>query len=552
MIPFNPRASGEPFEMKPITPITRQDVLKSFFSKSLISVGVLCIGLTGCLALNAADDTTERHKNIIRQKRDVLQQDLQAQKKREIVTYVDKIWLGDTPRPFTNSRRQLPIKILGEKQVTLVTALPVDLKEVSKKIHIISGIKVEVEGNSAPPLASALQQSRQKIRYDGDLEGLLNVVADSFNAHWIYNDVSDTIYFTQMVTRIFDFYAPPNMISVSSSVSSGGGGGEGGEGGEGGGGGGGAGSISYSQSSSFDEWEDIQAAITNILPQNSRISLSKSTGKITITTSPRVMERVAEIIRKRNEYFTKQIHLGVQVLEFTVTGTDAFGVNLRNFNLGAFLQVALRNTLGFDVFSLATGNLGLPDNANSFTYTPRGGAANSSAVISALSTYGKVSILTTADTRTRNGKPTPIQSTSTRGFLESVQTTTADDGTQTTNFTPGSITTGFFMNVRPRVLDRERVQVDMSVAINTLNRIVSFGSGDTAVQQPDTSTQSFTQETIIPNKSTLIISGFERASNEVDRGGSGHPDNFLLGGRRTADIRRSMIIILITPTIVKS
>ena len=538
--------------MKPITPITRQDVLKSFFSKSLISVGVLCIGLTGCLALNAADDTTERHKNIIRQKRDVLQQDLQAQKKREIVTYVDKIWLGDTPRPFTNSRRQLPIKILGEKQVTLVTALPVDLKEVSKKIHIISGIKVEVEGNSAPPLASALQQSRQKIRYDGDLQGLLNVVADSFNAHWVYNDVSDTIYFTQMVTRIFDFYAPPNMISVSSSVSSGGGGGEGGEGGEGGGGGGGAGSISYSQSSSFDEWEDIQAAITNILPQNSRISLSKSTGKITITTSPRVMERVAEIIRKRNEYFTKQIHLGVQVLEFTVTGTDAFGVNLRNFNLGAFLQVALRNTLGFDVFSLATGNLGLPDNANSFTYTPRGGAANSSAVISALSTYGKVSILTTADTRTRNGKPTPIQSTSTRGFLESVQTTTADDGTQTTNFTPGSITTGFFMNVRPRVLDRERVQVDMSVAINTLNRIVSFGSGDTAVQQPDTSTQSFTQETIIPNKSTLIISGFERASNEVDRGGSGHPDNFLLGGRRTADIRRSMIIILITPTIVKS
>ena len=541
---------------------------KTLLCASVLKTGamVALLASASCMAFREAEDRILRNKNLIKQHNDGLQAELEENKdkSRQIVRYENAIWIGDTARAFRNSTRPLPSKILDQRQVTLVTALPVDLQTAAYKIKEVTGLKVYVEQERTQAASIAVSPPSHKILYDGDLRGLLNAVAHAFDAHWIYDGGEDTITFTRFITKTFDFYAPPNTISTSAAVSSGGGGGGGdgaaADGGDGGGGGGGSASISFDQSASLNEWEDIQAAIQNLLPANSNISLSPSIGKITVTTTPAVMRKVAAIIKERNDYFTEQIHLGVQIIEFTLNSEDNYGLNLENLNAAEIImKIFDLSGIGLTSFSLATGALIEGGTAaNTITYqgsgqgTDAGGTRDS--FISALSTYGNVGILTTADTRTRNGKPTPIQSTQTRAYLASVQTTVQGDqaGTQVTNYTPGEVTTGIFMTLRPRILDRERVQVDISLNIDTFLSIESFGTGENAVQQPETATQSFMQETIIPNGHTFIMAGFERKTDRTDRRGTGHPDNIILGGQRFGRTERSMVIILVTPTIIKS
>ncbi len=517
------------------------------------------LAMPACVATEYAEDTIEKHKDLTLLKRQELLEELDSYKKRKISTYADRIWIGDAPRLLKNSTRPLPDSIRAARDFTLITAVPVDLTTITRKLSELTGISTVPELDAATPQGQMVQAS---VRYaGGDLQGLLDEVAQSFSAHWLYREADKEIVFIQTITRIFDFYAPPNQVTTSNSISNSGGASGGGTDGGGTGDTGGTGSTgtgssststSISQNATFNEWEDIERSLTNILPRNSRLSLSPSTGKITVTTTPRAMRQIAELIHARNAYFTEQIHLAVQVLEVGISGEDAYRLNFQNIDIGQFLASTLGASVRGLTFNSIGGAFAQPNIGSTFTYND---AENNgvNAVITALSTFGRVSVLTTANTRTRNGKPTPIQSTVNTAYLARRSTTTdSQTGTIMTEIIPGQVSSGFFMRVRPRILDRERIQIDLAVTIDTLNEIRPFGSGAEQVQQPETTSRSFTQETIVPNRSTLVISGFEQKRNSANRRGTGHHDNLLLGGNRDASTGRTVIIILVTPTLIKA
>ena len=244
------------------------------------------------------------------------------------------------------------------------------------------------------------------------------------------------------------------------------------------------------------------------MPEGSQIDLSPEVGKITVTTTPSAMRRVAQLIEERNRYFTREIHLNVQVLSFDVGGSQSL-LDQGRLDMAALLEViGLGDTMPMPSSKppAATPPVdGQAAAAKSVDAQPEIKLTDIGVdkIVGALRKIGKISVLAITDTRTRDGKITPIKSTSQRAYLPRP---TAVGGAANP---PTIVTTGFSMNLRSRVLPHDRVQVNMSMALRMLSQLKSLGAAANQIQVPEISTRSWAQETIIPDGSTLLVSGFE-------------------------------------------
>ncbi|WP_404989848.1 secretin N-terminal domain-containing protein, partial [Caballeronia sp. LZ029] len=75
-------------------------------------------------------------------------------------------------------------------------------------------------------------------------------------------------------------------------------------------------------------WNDIQNDLNAIAPGPvNRVSISPSTGGITVRGTPSVLDAVAHYVDAKNKVFDKFVTFNVQVLSVTVTNTDAAGIS---------------------------------------------------------------------------------------------------------------------------------------------------------------------------------------------------------------------------------
>ncbi len=495
---------------------------------------LISFALISCAAIREADEKFARHQQSAIDYADQLAQEIAAYQARRLTTVSDKIWIGGAPGAFAHSQKPLPESIRRHHDVSFTAPAPVSLAEAANMLADITGLAIlpEAGSESVPPAP---------FRYRGALPQLLDALAASFGIHWAYDENANSIYLTRFLTRVFEFYAPPGQIETAASVTSDSAEDSSEERNI---------SSSFRQSITTNEWENIAGVIKSALPEDSAIHLSPATGTITITTTPRAMRHASNIIRERNLYFTRQIHLAVQVLEVIISSEDKYGLDLTSLNASDLVKKAFGSNLDLNGLQIINDNrfaaaAGIVyDNGTADT------PSTLKSAFDALSTLGKVSIFTTINTRARNGRSTPVQSQRSRSYLAEVRTTTNEHGI-TTDYIPDSFATGFFMNVRPRILAQEKIQLDMAISIDSLNELKSFGAAGTQIQQPDISTQSFTQETIIPNHATLVISGFEREENDGQKAGTFTPGFFGLGGAQEARNSRTMLVVLVTPTIIK-
>ena len=78
----------------------------------------------------------------------------------------------------------------------------------------------------------------------------------------------------------------------------------------------------------------------------------------------------------------------------------------------------------------------------------------------------------------------------------------------------------------------------------------TFTVNGSTVQLPNVNQRNFVQQSIVPNRSTLVLAGFETARSTSSQQGVGDPRNWLLSGGRTSKNRREVVVILITPTLL--
>lgn len=514
-----------------------------------------------------------------------------SEQKRPTVVFSDKPWVSTQPVAAT---RGLPAALDCEK--TYRPTDSVSITDVAQFITNICGVPVLVSpeainpglnisasGATAPAVPVPSQANPESmvglfpagpnqavspnlnssssyaspttvsgIKYTGRISGLLDLVTSRLGLSWYYSATERAVRVNYFDTKVFDVYAFGDTQIIETVVKSGmnttTGTSSGSSSGTGTTTSGESGSNQSSKSTlNTSILTDIQNNVQSMLSRSppGRLYMAPSTGTLTVTDRPDVLARVEAYLNKTNREVTQQVLFNVKVFEVTLTDKDQLAVNW------SAVYKSLSSNFGFSLTNAATGisgnavsgSIGIVDSANSPW-------AGSTAIIKALAEQGRVSNVRSPSVTTLNLQPAAMQIGNVKGYIPSSTTSaTASVGT-TTALNAGTITSGFNMNLLPRIIDNDEMLVMISINMSSKPVLSTFTSNGSSAQTADYDTKGLNPKVKLRSGQTLILSGFDENSEDATKTGVGSPDFFGLGGSRLRTSTHSVLVVLITPLLL--
>lgn len=387
------------------------------------------------------------------------------------------------------------------------------------------------------------------VNYKGALSEFLDKVSANYDIVWKYRD--GKLQFSSEDVRTFNIATLPSKITANNSVGGSGSGGSGSAGSSSGGGSGGnssgsGGSSNGSQSLNIDLtldfWQDLEKNLKIIIGNRGTFNISTSTSSVVVQTTPSNMERVADYIDNLNKELIRQVTVNVVV--YSVNTTDSS-------NLALSLKGALSS--GGKVLGALSSEFAVANSPTLSGFINGDQDTNNSVIMNLLASAGKVSIVTSASVTTMSGQPVPLQVGNDRTYVSEIGTTLGQTASTSTVST-SSISSGFAMNLLPRVMDNGNVLLQYGINISSLagsnNGFESVTVSGTTIQLPNVDQRTFVQSSLLKNGSTLVLAGYEQQRDETADQGTGRPDFKLLGGGKRSTNERNVIVICITPTVI--
>ncbi|EOV0251061.1 PilN family type IVB pilus formation outer membrane protein [Salmonella enterica] len=545
---------------------------------TVIIVTALSVALAGCSEMDNMSRT-------IRADADIAQQHLDSQKRhQDPLVWTDKQWVNLKPIAQATSSPQKAG--LPACNITVGSRDGLTLSEISGLITRICGVRVilspevmaaghgvgsaGVTRRTSGPLpvpddsgripldqlgaAGGGQQTAlapatlNGLRWQGPLGGLLDNITARTGLSCRTDHGAVVFYLTE--TRTFQFAFLNTRVNSNASVSSGSTSSMGTSGGSGGGDNSVSGDSSSSQKTTTlqdrDAYEDIRKTMETILtPEKGRYWLSESTGVLTVTDTPQVLETVSHYVDEQNREMNRQVQLSVKVLSVSNTRNEQFGIDWSLVYKSLQQVGATLNNAGGDIAGATSAGVSILDTAT-------GSAARfsgSSLLIKALSEQGDISVVTSQDSTVTNLTPVPIQMADQTVYVAGSATTTTTDVGATTTLTPGMITTGFNMTLLPLIRQAGDVQLQVNFNLSDPPGIRSFTSkdGNSYIEMPYTKLRSLSQKVNLRAGQSLVLTGFSQDNTSVRKSGTFTPGNFLFGGGRKGEHGRSTLVIIITP-----
>ncbi|EMB5317372.1 PilN family type IVB pilus formation outer membrane protein [Salmonella enterica] len=538
----------------------------------------LSVALAGCSEMDNMSRT-------IRADADIAQQHLDSQKRhQDPLVWTDKQWVNLKPIAQATSSPQKAG--LPACNITVGSRDGLTLPEISGLITRICGVRVILSpevmaaGHGAgsagvtrrisgplpvpddsgripldqPGAAGGGQQTAlapatlNGLRWQGPLGGLLDNITARTGLSWRTEHGAVVFYLTE--TRTFQFAFLNTRVNSNASVSSGSTSSMGTSGGSGGGDNSVSGDSSSSQKTTTlqdrDAYEDIRKTMETILtPEKGRYWLSESTGVLTVTDTPQVLETISHYVDEQNREMNRQVQLSVKVLSVSNTRNEQFGIDWGLVYKSLQQVGATLNNAGGDIAGATSAGVSILDTAT-------GSAARfsgSSLLIKALSEQGDISVVTSQDSTVTNLTPVPIQMADQTVYVAGSATTTTTDVGATTTLTPGMITTGFNMTLLPLIRQVGDVQLQVNFSLSDPPTIRSFTSkdGNSYIEMPYTKLRSLSQKVNLRAGQSLVLTGFSQDNTSVRKSGTFTPGNFFFGGGRKGEHGRSTLVIIITP-----
>jgi type II secretory pathway component GspD/PulD (secretin) len=428
--------------------------------------------------------------------------------------------------PLKSSDR-LPASAETSTSVVLISRDPLTLVDIASRLSQITNIQhtvafgasgqvaqagaVAAGSPDAAPTPATSQAIRPNLR--GSLSSVLDKVASSFDVEWTYKN--GRVVFSDFVTRQYQLSAFNSQSSTSNSV------------------------IETSTTSSLDMWSELSEALVNLVGSDAKVAIGQGTGILTVTASLSDQERVRDYVTTMNQTMGQQIAFDVNVLTLASRAEEGFGVEIDQLS-----YISGSNTVDW------IGGERLNDSVGRANVGIISGNLNLDAVISALSTRRRVTLETRAGATTTNFQMVPVEVVNETNYVSSVSNEVDDNGLTTTTVETDTVTTGFQLQLLPRILNSKEVMLRYSLDLSDLVGLETFTSSETSVQLPEVTRSSFEQQVILKNGQTLVLSGFERQRTEVDRSGVGNPRFIALGGKAKGDITRASSIVFITPRLL--
>jgi type IVB pilus formation R64 PilN family outer membrane protein len=390
------------------------------------------------------------------------------------------------------------------------------------------------------------------MEFQGSLSRYLDLVCNRLGVNWEYRD--GTVYIYRMMTKTFQVKVNPGSIEFSSALSKGGQTATGATGGSGGGGGS-SGSFASTSSTSmqgkFSVWESLEAAIKGVKTPSGTVTIVQSSGNVIVTDTKEAVNEIGKLIEAQNAVLSRQVQVDVRIVKFSLNNTSTAGLNLN-------VAYSKLNSLGvtegifgaYSPGSLSAASALLPGGFGAQVVSPTSKFNGSSVFVEALNQVGKVVSDQTVSAITTNRVPVPIGKFSTVTYL--AETTPATGGAAggspgLPGLTPGQVTTGFFLNVIPTVLENNSVLMRMSIDESSLTKMgsITVGSGATEqmIQTPNTDGNKSDHSIGLREGESLVLMGVSKDQENYDKAYA------VTGVSNSAGSVKEMQAIIITPRV---
>ena len=528
---------------------------------------LFCLGAAACeMPQKSADVSTAR----LREAQDTL---TSAKTARAVVPVGSVVvhegaWIGGHSVSHLNGE-PLPGRVeAGDAVVLNSMGVALDLREIAAEVtaqtglHVVLDDQVDVPAAAPANVAPVRPRAGMALSWSGSLSGLLDSVATFFGLQWEYRD--NQIRMFRFEVRTFSIAALPSSSTVRAAVNTTGGGtGTGATQGTTAPAAANMGGAPASVSGSMMQdtanettvklWDDLKETIQAILPAGGKVAMSPATGTFTVIAPPSTIRRVAAFVDQQNARITRQVNIAVKVLRVDLTDTYDLGLDLGV----VFQQMAGRYGLNFSGPAPLSVSAGTP--ASFLVQATQGqwaGGANAAnptrAVVDALQTMGKVTLVTETSVTTLNGQAAPVSVAEQRSYVASTATTLAGGaaGTVQTQITPASLITGFNMQVFPRILDDGEILLQYGLSLSDLKGLTVFGQAGNQIQLPDINLRSFLQQALMRSGDLLVLAGYQSASDTQGNTGLPGIGPSLFGGSVQDQASKSIIVILMAPEVL--
>jgi len=413
------------------------------------------------------------------------------------------------------------------------------------------------------------QQMPITMQYQGQIKGALDKLAGLTG--YDYTAVGRSLSWTAFETKIFNISFMPGASNYLLGQQSGGDSGA-------------SSSTSSGSSASFGAgngdqqftnlqgklsvWQDIAKTLDDLKSDKGKVVVSESTASVTAYDHPANISAMTKYIDKLNQTMSQQVGLKVQVLEIDLNNSYAYGINWNQIATIAGTKLTLAGNLatgaavvGSDaaaisgptggIFGLQVGNSG------------SGGTGGSNAILNALSTQGRLRVVTEPSVVTMNNQVAEIRINTDTSYLASASSTAAATNVgATSTLTPGTITTGLTLYLLPKIQDND-IYLQVSSTLSSLVTITPFSASTGSSTAPTTSSstqpsisfielptlseKSFNIRSIVESGATLIVAGFKEIRDNTKTTSFAGVD--ALGGKGGLS-ENTETILLITPQLI--
>lgn len=380
------------------------------------------------------------------------------------------------------------------------------------------------------------------VDYTGTVKGALDLLAFKSNLFWKWEN--GEIVFFRKETKTFTIDALPGTNEFTAKVSSNRNTEESSDSG-----GGGVSNESEHKTSLEYKPKSLYAEVANeigaIKSSDGVFAISEQTGTLTVTDTPKAIEKIEKYINGLNGIVNKQIAIRTEVYEVTSNDSDNYAMDMSLLYSGS-------KTWGVDLINNGISETAAGSNLGMTLLKPNSKFAGSKAILNALSETGTVSLSTSNSVYTVNGQPVPVQVADEVHYLKKVSKTesSGQDSEPSFELEPGMVISGFSMSILPRITSTGDIMMQFAVDISKLNGIDEITVGDQMIQLPNRSTKNFVQRVNIRSGETLMLAGFERTENETSGQGPGSSMLWPVGGKIMGKQRKIQTVIVMTPYIM--
>ena len=371
------------------------------------------------------------------------------------------------------------------------------------------------------------------ISYTGSLAGLLDTIASMSGYGWDWEEKRSRITFSAMQVRTFVVEAPVGEVgwesqvsnksreqrttnlgtgsSINTTVT------------------GGDTSTQTAQTNTtrarLDVWKDVETTVRGLLSKAGTARVNPASGTITVRDSYARLEAVRAYIDEVNERLSRQIALCVRVWALEVNDASNAGINLQALFSSPDVAISA-GTAAATASSLASVSV------------LKGSLKGSSAALEAMKEWGNATQLTSASGLVTNNQPYPVQAVRRHAYLAG-KTMSTSEYSQTSEITPGEVTTGFAMTIIPHILPDRHVLLQYNITLSSLEDMTTIERDTILVQLPQVSTRSFSQRTRLKSGQTLVLAGFEQDTEQA-AGSLG-----LLNAGKSNDASKTLLVVTI-------